>query len=135
MAPRTILHIHRTLSKALEQATGDGLVPRNAAAPVKPPRPRREEIRLLDRKHVRVLFEAAGEDRLEALYVVAITAGLRRGELQGLKWEDLDLKLEPCRSGARSPGPAAGTFSRLPRTERDVSPAHTEGHLGRQRAP
>ena len=92
LAPRTVLHIHRTLSKALKQATDDGLIPRNAAAPVKPPRPSREEIRPLNREQVRALFEAAREDRLEALYLVAITAGLRRGELQGLKWEDLDLE-------------------------------------------
>jgi integrase len=92
LAPRTVLHIHRTLSKALKQATDDGLIPRNAAAPVKPPRPRREEIRPLNREQVRALFEAAREDRLEALYAVAVTAGLRRGELQGLKWEDLDLE-------------------------------------------
>ncbi len=94
LAPRTVLHIHRTLSKALKQATGDGLIPRNAAAPVKPPRPRTEEIRPLDRAQVRTLFESAGEagDRLEALYVVAVTTGMRRGELQGLKWEDLDLE-------------------------------------------
>jgi integrase len=92
LAPRTVLHIHRALSKALKQATDDGLIPRNAAAPVKPPRPRREEIRPLNREQVRALFEAAREDRLEALYVMAATAGLRRGELQGLKWEDLDLE-------------------------------------------
>jgi integrase len=72
----------------------DGLIPRNAAAPVKPPRPRGEEIRPLDREQVRALLEASSEadDRLEALYVLAVTAGLRRGELQGLKWEDLDLE-------------------------------------------
>ena len=92
LAPRTVLHIHRTLSKALKQATDDGLIPRNAAAPVKPPRPSREEIRPLNREQVRALFEAAREDRLEALYAVAVTAGLRRGELQGLKWEDLDFE-------------------------------------------
>jgi integrase len=91
LAPRTVLHIHRTLSKALKQATDDGLIPRNAAGLVKPPRPRREEIRPLDREQVRALFEAAKGDRLEALCVVAVTAGLRRGELQGLKWEDVDL--------------------------------------------
>jgi len=92
LAPRTVLHIHRTLSKALKQATDDGLIPRNAAALVKPPRPRREEIRPLNREQVQALFEAARGDRLEALYVVAVTAGLRRGELQGLKWEDLNLE-------------------------------------------
>jgi integrase len=92
LAPRTVLHIHRAFSKALKQAAADGLIPRNPAAPVKPPQPRGEEIRPLNREQIRVLFDAASGDRLEALYIVAVTAGLRRGELQGLKWDDLDLE-------------------------------------------
>lgn len=52
---------------------------------------RREEILPLDRDQVRALLAATREDRLEALYVVAIHCGLRQGELLGLKWEDLDL--------------------------------------------
>jgi integrase len=92
LAPRTVLHIHRAFSKALKQAVPDGLIPRNPAAPVKSPQPRQEEIRPLNREQVRALFEAASGNRLEALYVVAVTAGLRRGELQGLKWDDLDLE-------------------------------------------
>ena len=92
LAPRTVLHIHRAFSKALKQAAADGLIPRNPAAPIKPPQPRREEIRPLNREQVKTLFEAASGDRLEALYIVAVTAGLRRGELQGLKWDDLDLE-------------------------------------------
>src|SRR5215211_422705 len=92
LAPRTVLHIHRAFSKALKQAAADGLIPRNPADPVKPPQPRGEEIRPLNREQVRVLFEAASGDRLEALYIVAVTAGLRQGELQGLKWDDLDLE-------------------------------------------
>ena len=92
LAPRTVLHIHRAFSKALKQAAADGLIPRNPAAPVKPPQPRGEEIRPLNCEQVRVLFEAASGDRLEALYIVTVTAGLRRGELQGLKWDDLDLE-------------------------------------------
>ena len=92
LAPRSVLHIHRTLSRALKQATDDGLIPRNVAGLVKPPRPRREEIRPLDSEQVRALFETARGDRLEALYVVAVTTGMRRGELQGLKWDDLDLE-------------------------------------------
>src|SRR5215210_7162392 len=43
------------------------------------------------RYQVRTLLDTISGDRLEALYVVAVTAGLRRGELQGLRWEDLDL--------------------------------------------
>jgi integrase len=86
LAPRTVLHLHRAFSKALKQAAADGLIPRNPAAPVKPPQPRGEEIQPLNREQVRALFEAASGDRLAALYIVAVTAGLRRGELQGLKW-------------------------------------------------
>jgi len=92
LAPRTVLHIHRTLSKALKQATEDGLIPRNAAGPVKPPRPGTEEIRPLSRDQVQTFLDAVSGERLEALYVLAITAGLRQGELLALKWDDVDLE-------------------------------------------
>ena len=70
------------------------MIPRNAASLIKPPRPRTEEIRPLDHEQVGPHFEAANasEDRLEALYIVAVTTGMRRGELQGLKWKNLDLE-------------------------------------------
>jgi integrase len=92
LAPRSVLHIHRTLYSGLKQAVSDGLLARNAAVSVKPPQPRREEIRPLSREQVRTFLETVSGDRLEALYVVAVTAGLRRGELQGLKWNDVDLE-------------------------------------------
>ena len=43
-------------------------------------------------EQVKALLSAAREDRLEALYVLAIHTGLRQGELLGLKWEDVDLE-------------------------------------------
>src|SRR5215203_4205914 len=92
LAPRSVLHIHRTLSKALKQATDDGLIPRNAAASVKPPRPRSEEMQPLSRDQVQTFLDTVRGDRLEALYVLAVTAGLRQGELLALKWEDVDLE-------------------------------------------
>ncbi len=114
---RTVQYIHTTLSKALKQAAEDGLIPRNSAASVKAPRPRREEIRPLDREQVRALFEAVSGHRLEALYIVAVTAGLRLGELLGLKWEDVDLDtgtlqvrrvLSEARSGRLFEAPKSG---------------------------
>jgi integrase len=92
LSPRSVLHIHRTLYSGLNQAVSDGLIPRNAAGTVRPPRPRKEEIRPLGREQVRTFLDTVSGDRLEALYVVAVTAGLRRGELQGLKWDDVDLE-------------------------------------------
>ncbi len=91
LSARTVQYVHVTLHKALKQAEQDGLVPRNAAKVVKPPQVRREEMRPLTAEQVGVLFGAACGDRLEALYVLAVTTGLRQGELLGLKWEDVDL--------------------------------------------
>jgi integrase len=77
LAPRTVQYVHVTLHKALEQAIADGLIPRNATEAVKPPQVRREEMRPLTAKQVRILFDAAKGDRLAALYVLAVTTGLR----------------------------------------------------------
>lgn len=92
LSPRSVQYIHVTLHKALKQAVSDGLIPRNATEYVKPPQVRREEIQPLTPEQVKVLLEAARGDRLEGLYTVAVTCGLRQGELLGLKWEDVDFK-------------------------------------------
>jgi integrase len=75
--------VHATLHKALKQAVADGLIPCNVTDAVKAPRPVKKEIRPLNAEQARILLDTARGDRLEALYVVAVTVGL--------KWEDLDL--------------------------------------------
>ena len=93
LASRTVQYIHVTLHKALKDAVADGLIPRNVTDAVRAPRAKGKEINALTPDQARAFLEAADEvdDRFEALYVLAITAGLREGELLGLKWEDLDL--------------------------------------------
>jgi integrase len=59
---------------------------------VKAPRPAPEEITPLNQEQAKALLGAAHEDRFEALYVLAVTTGLRQGELLGLKWEDVYLE-------------------------------------------
>jgi integrase len=100
LAPATVRKIHSTLHKALSQAVADGLIPRNAAD-VKAPRPAPDEMRPLSEAEARTFLDAAreAEDRFEALYVLAITTGLRRGELLGLRWDDADLDRGTLRVG------------------------------------
>jgi integrase len=93
LAPRTVNYIHTTLSKALKDAVADGLIPRNVAAGVKAPRPKKKEIRPLSPERAKVFLEAARGDRFEAAYVVALHCGLREGEILGLKWSDVDLNI------------------------------------------
>jgi integrase len=92
LSSRTVQYVHVTLHKALKQAIADGLIPRNVTEAVKPPQVLREEIRPLTPEQAKTLFEAAKGDRLEALYVLAVTTGLRQGELLGLKWDDVDME-------------------------------------------
>jgi integrase len=95
LSPRTVQLIHTTLHKALKQAVRWGLVPRNVTEGVEAPRPAKnakKEMHPLTPGQARNLLEAARGERLEALYVLAITAGLRQGELFGLRWQDLDLE-------------------------------------------
>jgi integrase len=135
LAQRSVLHIHRILSKALKQAVMNGLIPRNAAAPVKPPRPRREEIRPLGREQVRALFEAARGDRLEALYVLAVTAGLRRGEFQGLKWEDVDLEAGTLQVRRTLSEPKGGYIFEAPKSGKGRRYGSYRGHRSPQKPP
>ena len=92
LSPRSVQYVHVTLHKALKQAVRDGLTARNATEAVKPPQVPRKEIRPLTPEQVKTLFEATKGDRLEALYVLAVTTGLRQGELLGLKWDDVDME-------------------------------------------
>lgn len=93
LSARRVRYVHVTVHKALKDAVRWRLVPHNAAAAATPPRVVRPEISPLDREQVGALLRAAEADPLEALYVVAVTTGMRIGEIFGLKWRDLDLDL------------------------------------------
>ena len=98
LTPATVRKIHSTLHKALSQAVADGLTPRNAAD-VKAPRPAPEEMQPLSEAEARAFLDAARGDRFEPLYMLAISTGLRRGELLGLRWKDVDLERGTLRVG------------------------------------
>lgn len=93
----TVQKIHHVLHKALSQAVRWDLIPRNPADGVKAPTSSTKEMRPLSGEEARRLLETAAGDRLEALYVLAVHTGMRRGELLGLKWEDVDLEASTLR--------------------------------------
>ncbi len=82
---------HSMLRRALEIATRYGYTERNVAKLVTPPRLVREEVRPLDRQETQRFLQAAREHRLEALFVLAASTGMRLGELLGLTWRAVDL--------------------------------------------
>ena len=89
---RTVQMIHAVLHHALDQAVKWGLLGRNPADAVVRPKSRRTEMKVLDDMQVRTLLLIAKGSRYEVLFQVAVTTGLREGELLALKWSDLDWK-------------------------------------------
>lgn len=92
LAPRTITFIHAVLHSALENAVKWGLVSRNVAKLVSLPRAQRYEAKTLTSEQAKKLLETARESHIEALLVMAVTTGMRRGELLALHWGDIDFK-------------------------------------------
>ena len=93
LKPKSVRYIRGTLRTALSHAVQWGLVSRNAAALVRSPRVEQFEIQPFTREESLALLDSLKGDRLEALYSVALTMGLRQGEALGLRWQDIDLDL------------------------------------------
>lgn len=110
LSPRTVNLIHHVIRAALNQAVKNKLVHDNVALNVSKPRVPRREMKTLSADDVKRLEELAPALRSERLYpafILLIYTGLRRGELLGLKWSDIDFDtgtLTVVRSLAKTKG-------------------------------
>jgi integrase len=91
-APKTVALIHTVLHRALENAVRWNLVSRNVAKLVTLPHVERHESRTLTVEQARRLLEVARGSYIETLLLLAVTTGMRRGELLALRWEDVDFE-------------------------------------------
>jgi integrase len=90
ISPRTTRLIHSVLHNGLNHALKIGLVVRNVSDMTTLPKVQRKELKTLDDYQVRQLLQAAEGTRMRVLFRIAVTTGLRQGEILGLKWSDLD---------------------------------------------
>ncbi|MEX0702296.1 MAG: site-specific integrase [Planctomycetales bacterium] len=91
LSPRRRHMALAVLQMALNTATKQGVLPRNVCHVVEKPRSQPKEMRTLTHEEAQRFLGIAKEHRLYALFVLAITAGMRQGELAGLEWSDVDL--------------------------------------------
>jgi integrase len=91
LSPRSVIYAHRILNSALSDAVRWGLVPRNVAALVRPPRLVTREMKVWSAADARRFLDSVADERLYAMWLLFVMTGMRRGEVLGLRWQDVDL--------------------------------------------
>jgi integrase len=91
LSAQSIVHFHRLLHKAFAQAVKWQLLARNPIQAVEPPKAQRQEMPALDERATATLLGRLRESRLYMSVLLAVTTGLRRGEILGLRWDNVDL--------------------------------------------
>jgi len=99
LSSTTVCHLHAVLHLALNSALEDGKIARNVAALIgrgsRPSAARREMTTIAEGDQPRRFLAALQGERLEALFVLALTTGMRQGELRALRWKDVHLDRDP----------------------------------------
>jgi integrase len=91
LSAQTVRHHHTCFHKALQTAVEWGLVARNTADAVSPPRAQSREMKVWSEDEMATFLEAARQTPYFALFHTALFTGMRRSELLSLRWCDLDL--------------------------------------------
>ncbi len=91
LSPTTVASFHKMLHLAFEKAVRWNLIARNICDSVDPPRTKHYEIQPLNEEQIQRFLTTVEGHRLEALFVLALATGMRRGEIMALKWQDVNL--------------------------------------------
>ena len=97
ISARTVGHAHRVLHKALADAVRHEMLFRNPASAVSPPKVVAAEMKVLDADQVRLALEAMRETTIYPQIALLLLTGMRRGELMGLQWRDIDFEAKRIR--------------------------------------
>ncbi len=90
LSAKTVNYVHRIFKHAINDAVRWGLLTKNPVDLVDPPRTRHTEMKAWNPQEARTFVESVADDRLSARWVLLISTGLRRGEVLGLKWADIN---------------------------------------------
>lgn len=142
LSNKSIRYIHTVIHSALQQAVRERLIPYNPADVVKLPRKIQQEIQLLDDDSIRLFLmeakkvkrfitdkEEARDIRNYLAYCLTLHTGLRRGELLGLRWNDVDLTKQVIRVKQQVLRTKEGLIFDVPKSSRSVRTIPVSGGI------
>ena len=128
LSGRSVRYVHTVLSRALSDAVRKGQLARNVALAASPPSPkstRAPEMKWWTPDELRTFLQLVADEPLGPLFRLAAMTGMRRGEVVGLRWCDIDLDGRPAHIEVRHQltvvrgGPNGGfLFSERTKTDR-----------------
>lgn len=92
LSPRTVAYCHTVTSSALKQAVIDGVIPVNPLTAVKKPHVPHTKALALTRKQLALVFAEIKNPVFLRICQFAVATGMRRSEILGLRWQDIDFK-------------------------------------------
>ena len=133
----TVRNLHLVLAQAFGQAVRWQLIPVSPAAGAQPPRPRPPHRFVVDPPLLQRVLHAASGDRLESVVALAVSTGMRRGEILALRWADVSPDLSVLHVRRTLQPTSGGLVFEHPKTSRSrrtvALPAFTAPYLQRQR--
>ena len=141
LSPRTVGHAHRVLHATLARAARTNILARNVASDASPPAVDDKEIEILEAGQMADVLAKLSGHSLHTIVALALGSGMRRGELLGLQWGDVDLdggklrverSVEETKAGLRFKAPKTKHGRRtisLPQSAVDALRAHRRKQL------
>ncbi|WP_192895272.1 site-specific integrase [Pelotomaculum sp. FP] len=123
LSEKTISYTHRIISSVLQDAVQWQVIASNPASRVKPPKVTKKQTACYDEEQTAALMEAIENEGLKykVIILLAVFTGLRRGELMGLEWQDIDFNKGTLLVRQASQYlPDKGTFTKAPKNESSV---------------
>lgn len=92
LSKRSVQYIHSIIRRALNYAVQWSLIVRNPTDAVTPPKPQKKEPKTLNSEQAKRFLDSVDTPRWKTIYVIALLLGLRKSEILGLRWQDVDFK-------------------------------------------